>query len=138
MPLFSHLTHFRELGQKYKNISVRFLVQKRRHKFILRLSRDSSKNFKNSLDYLTFSSEICWNILEYWNFCRTVFLAECWKYELYANSIEPTCSKFFFVFLCSYQIEFHAYFIKADLLNRHTLMQLYDSRPHFSLPWIIY
>ena len=27
MPLFFHLTHFRELGQKYKNIFVQFLVQ---------------------------------------------------------------------------------------------------------------
>ena len=27
MPLFFHLTHFRELGQEYKNIFVRLLVQ---------------------------------------------------------------------------------------------------------------
>ena len=27
LPLFFHLTHFRELGQKYKNIFIRFLVQ---------------------------------------------------------------------------------------------------------------
>ena len=35
---FFDLTHFRELGQKYKNIFVRFLVQMKTSKFPLRLS----------------------------------------------------------------------------------------------------
>ena len=38
MPLFFSLTHFRELGQKYKNIFVRFLVQMKTSKFALEIN----------------------------------------------------------------------------------------------------
>ena len=38
MPLFFHLTHFRELGQKYKNIFVQFLVQMKTLNFAFKIN----------------------------------------------------------------------------------------------------